>query len=651
MESLKLERRAILFLFLPIFFLIIVCKADLITLNNGNTLFGEIVEETETYLMFKTPLGISRLPKSEVKALLKEPKAQTYIKFGDFFMERKDYRSALKSYEQAFSYDSTSPLLVEKIKTAKELLVDSATKKATALLKQGDELVEEGKFSKAIETYGEITTLLDLPAAENWHKRVNEKISACYIKWALSSESNAAINYLKRAIELTPDSSVAYFHLGQIYFRRGDLNTAKEYLVKAVKLDPSFVTGHLTLANVYFKLKDFPNALFHYQKVEEITPSLLTADVRLNYAETLYVIATTLYAQEKYEEALANFEKYVILNPKGDWKMYYLTQYKLKAKGIVERDASQHYDLGIFCESKGLFQEAIYEFQTALKLDPGFLEARARLIKLYDRFAKELYDKGVAAYNRNDFYTALVNFSKVTANYWESTFRPEAIRMINITRNAIAKQIYTVADLNFRRGYFEEAYLGFETILKDYKDTDWFLDAQRMLAKTRSKLSQKHFSIEEEKKRKVNELLAYIESIADPKEKQDWQTIIDISKLSVSEFERAIALAPPSIRRLIRSQLDRVVYLYYDKMPIIIAKLNLPRERIRTEEDRLAMYMLALELVTCVNTEEYNAWSELIPYFGDNREALLDHKSELSIDAQRLIEERMADVIRLLNLR
>lgn len=87
------------------------------------------------------------------------------------------------------------------------------------------------------------------------------------------------------------------------------------------------------------------------------------------------------YEAENYDEAIQCIKKAIALDP---------------------NHAKAHYKLGIMYDTKGLFDEAIFEYKQTLKIDPHFVAARENLITSDEMLGEVLdeYEKTVA--NRSD---------------------------------------------------------------------------------------------------------------------------------------------------------------------------------------------------------------------------------------------------------
>lgn len=141
----------------------------------------------------------------------------------------------------------------------------------------------------------------------------------------------------------------------KIYADKGDYAQAIERLKSSIDLDPSVFETHYNLAVVYTKAEDYINAVEEYKKVIEMKPdnadsyySLAVTEnnlavdieqlkVRMNIDDTLFApdknnettveLTSELTDKEKnlvkelYDSAIANYQKYLELNPNAEDKV------------------------------------------------------------------------------------------------------------------------------------------------------------------------------------------------------------------------------------------------------------------------------------------------------------------------------------------
>jgi len=165
------------------------------------------------------------------------------------------------------------------------------------------------------------------------------------------------------------------------YFLRGREDLEKFYyadarrsLERAVELDPEFALAHLYLARVYSFLGNSVKTKEEIEKFQKLGRK------KVKGLDGLYT-----------EAFMATFEN----KEKGQEKYFKLLKEIAKKYPDEKR---VHFDLAKYYQGQGMTQEAIKEFNTALKLDPKFGYAINQLAYLYS--------------SRNEFEKALEYFKK-----------------------------------------------------------------------------------------------------------------------------------------------------------------------------------------------------------------------------------------------
>jgi tetratricopeptide (TPR) repeat protein len=127
------------------------------------------------------------------------------------------------------------------------------------------------------------------------------------------------------ALEAYPDLAPAHFVKALADRRAGDLVEARQALEQAVRIDPTFTRAKMELAEVLDEAEDFPAAAALYRELSRASPD----------------------------------------------------------------DLSFHFRLAVASRKAGLIDEAISEYQAALRLDPALSEAHYNLAVLYVREKQE----------------------------------------------------------------------------------------------------------------------------------------------------------------------------------------------------------------------------------------------------------------------
>jgi tetratricopeptide (TPR) repeat protein len=236
---------------------------------------------------------------------------------------------------------------------------------------------------------------------------------------ALQSErrlDDAAAHY-RRAIVLRPDYAAAYSNLGTALRGQGRLDEAVTTYERAIALQPDFPDAHYNLANTLLDQGKAAAAIEHFQVALQVVPG--SAEVHNN-------LGIALANNGKADDAMAEFRAALVADP-GSAKAHrnlgdllaaterragchrsssprgrararrrrYSLRFRQRASGgrtagrshqRVPRRARHHADisrdlnnLGIALGVSGKIDDAIAEFQRALKLRPGFPDAQKNL--------------------------------------------------------------------------------------------------------------------------------------------------------------------------------------------------------------------------------------------------------------------------------
>src|SRR5438445_6461563 len=79
--------------------------SDIVTLENGSDIFGEVTLEGEKTVKMKTPAGNLEFPRDRVVKISRESLSVTYGKFGKYYLDRKEFSKAVGAYEKALESD------------------------------------------------------------------------------------------------------------------------------------------------------------------------------------------------------------------------------------------------------------------------------------------------------------------------------------------------------------------------------------------------------------------------------------------------------------------------------------------------------------------------------------------------------------------
>jgi len=247
--------------------------------------------------------------------------------------------------------------------------------------------------------------------------------------------------YFQQAIDLDPNYALAYAGLADSYLRfhlRGvptekaqSIVLARAAVTKALEIDDTVAYAHSILGLIAFRYEwDFPTAEREYKRALQIDPS---------YLHTWFYFY--LMTVNKFTEAEAEFKRIQESRPleTGDLSLYYffLRQYDRAGQELQKSldtnsdDAPTHVRLGSVYEQKGMYKEAISEFQKGVKLSDNGFQSLGMLAHCYavsgrkDKAKKILAD--IDKLSKQDFFWANYSIALIYAGLGENE---EAIKYL-----------------------------------------------------------------------------------------------------------------------------------------------------------------------------------------------------------------------------
>lgn len=127
-----------------------------------------------------------------------------------------------------------------------------------------------------------------------YHRELRDNYTgAVRLKMTIGEMLQWATYYLKKAIELEPQSAYYHCNLGVVYAERGLYESAIRHLKKAVRIDSRVTAAHANLALVYSYQGQIEQARYDYERIARVHP----ADVRT--IESLRLLQPEIKKEEK----------------------------------------------------------------------------------------------------------------------------------------------------------------------------------------------------------------------------------------------------------------------------------------------------------------------------------------------------------------
>ena len=155
---------------------------------------------------------------------------------------------------------------------------------------------------------------------------------------------------------------------GEECFQKGEYKKSQEIFNEILEQNDKHVEAYFYLANIFHMKGEIGKAIKAFNKVLELEPNHTDASISLS----------VLYNDiGRYEEAKKIFE---VANERVRGSS---DGYGPEDKHVNKKFATKHFELAEMYLSYNRYDEALFEFNKALNLDPEDLEARLKVAKVY----------------------------------------------------------------------------------------------------------------------------------------------------------------------------------------------------------------------------------------------------------------------------
>jgi len=312
------------------------------------------------------------------------------------FLGAEDYTNALVLFQQAISLEPDAPDLHYYIgETYRE---------------QGDNRSARDAYQEAINLdpnfapafLGRARATLGLNPNTDVSSDLDEAIdldpsyAEAYVSrgaYLIDSDPGAAENDLKKAIELSPDSALAYLFLANAQLALGENDAALTSATRANELDMTLIPVYLTLARAYIATGQTAQAVSVLQTYTIFAPEDTSAYLQLG---------TAYNAAGQYDAAVGILAK---------------------AISSDRRNAEAYFQRGFAYINLDKPQLAEDDFKMAIAYDPSDFDARLGLARAYDEQGQPR-DAYIYA-EQNALPLAKTDVTKSQVYYWVAQFLEE----------------------------------------------------------------------------------------------------------------------------------------------------------------------------------------------------------------------------------
>jgi tetratricopeptide (TPR) repeat protein len=196
-----------------------------------------------------------------------------------------------------------------------------------------------------------------------------------------------AFMVFEEVLQVNPNSSEAYFYMGNIFHIQGQLGKAIKAFNKVLELNPNHTDASISLSVILNDIGQYEQAQKIFEKankkVKNETQGVQDPHINKKFALKHFELAEMYFSYNRYEESLFEYNKAYGLDPENleirikVAKVYSKKGYISKAFEELRKLKSEHpayiparVALGLLHYGKGNTLEAQTEWQNALGKDP-----------------------------------------------------------------------------------------------------------------------------------------------------------------------------------------------------------------------------------------------------------------------------------------
>lgn len=305
---------------------------------------------------------------------------EAHYNLGIYYYEKKDYESAIKSFNDALKISKNSLVLV-------------------AL---GKVYFEKNDLEKAQSYYKD--------AISQDSKNVQARQGLALCKWK-EGEISASINILKEVLKIDENNFIALYNLGQLEENNKNLLEAKEYYKRSIEKNDMFYKSYKRLGLILYTEKNYNDAKNYLHSC---------VSLEQNDAECYFVLSKIYEIEKDDEKALLNLKhateldrnnksfafSFVSLLIKGNHQER-AKDFLLENEKLLVSDYRYYSLLGVSLMELGKYSEANDAFKKSLKINPLSSQTYNNLGVLYKRLlnpeeAKKYFKKALSIDENNN---------------------------------------------------------------------------------------------------------------------------------------------------------------------------------------------------------------------------------------------------------
>jgi serine/threonine protein kinase/tetratricopeptide (TPR) repeat protein len=226
----------------------------------------------------------------------------------------------------------------KEVETALHLYEDSLKKDAQfALAYTGIADASLTMYSKTKDPFWANKALATAKRAQETNDTLPEVHLATGSAYLATGRYGEAVDEMKQAVELAPNSDETYRRLARAYMSSGQKDKAIEAYQKAIQIAPYYWPNYNALGRAYSKLGNYPEALKAFQRVVELAPEISVGPEN---------VGTVYFSLGSFSEAIQYFEKALSLSSGPDPDLY-------------SNIGTSYFYLGRYAQSVPMFEKAV----------------------------------------------------------------------------------------------------------------------------------------------------------------------------------------------------------------------------------------------------------------------------------------------------
>lgn len=262
------------------------------------------------------------------------------------------------------------------------------------------------------------------------------------------------ISAIKEDMEQNPTDAGLHYLLAMVYIDRKDYISGINLLKKCISLNPEYYKAHIALASAYKAIGQEESAIAEYVELAKIRPSAMIYNVigvsyheNGDFDQAIKHIKKALELDRIYEPAKRNLLT-IYLASANDYinkKMYDKAIYMLTEAIQTFPDKPEIPNLlGICYAEKGNYDEALRQYELAIRINPGFEIAKKNMASCYNNYGIQLarsgqWDSAILAYKKAiELFPDTEEIKRnLSALYWN-----QAQHLVSIGRDKEALNAY-----------------------------------------------------------------------------------------------------------------------------------------------------------------------------------------------------------------